>query len=65
MYKILKSQKTEENTEIRLAQIESGYTVGLWDCDENQYYYLRVYPNTLQDALEKAVETFQLWRNNA
>jgi len=53
MYQILRVY-TLGSIEARIARIDSGYTVGTWDLDAEEYYPpIHVFP-----SYEKAVEYF-------
>jgi len=60
MYEVIKSVTDNENgIEARLAKIEDGYTVGVWDLDCEQYYPpLTLFKYSLENALEKAAARF-------
>lgn len=59
IYIIIRKHSTKENTEIRLAEIDQGYSVGVYDLDENQYISnIKIWPNGLRDALKKANRYF-------
>jgi hypothetical protein len=58
MYKILQRSKDEEsNTEIRLAEIDNGYSIGVFDLDVQEYYpQLIIFK---KHDLEKAKQRFE------
>lgn len=60
MYEIIKAHTDEANgIEARLVKMDSGYSVGAWDLDARGYYPgLRIFPYSLDDALEKAQAYF-------
>lgn len=61
MYQIVKVHTDNENgVEARLARIDNGYSVGMWDLDCEAYYPgLRIFPFSLENSLEMATEYFE------
>jgi hypothetical protein len=54
-YEVIERHATEENTEIRLAKINRGYTIGVWDLDAKGYATnLTIYPHTMENAEDQA-----------
>jgi len=63
MYEVIKTHDTDNNTEWRLAKMDRGYSVGLWDLDIREYVSeIRIWPYTLENAKELATTYFD---NNA
>jgi hypothetical protein len=60
MYRIIETHTDKENgVEARLAEIDTGYSVGTWDLDCEEYYpYVRIFPFSLEGSLEKAKTYF-------
>ena len=59
-YQILNTfPNVADKEELRLAKIDWGYTVGVWDFDGEEYQpYMRVIPFTKVNALEEATKLF-------
>ena len=61
MYRIIKVYTVESNgLEARLAEIDTGYSVGTWDLDCEEYYPpLHIFPHSGEGAIEKATAYFE------
>jgi len=61
VYCVIKAHAEEgSGLEARLAEIDTGYSVGTWDLDCEEYYPpLRIFPHSVEGALEKATAYFE------
>jgi len=65
LYHIIKKHTDDANNiELRLAKIDNGYSVGVWDLDVEEYYpEIHIFPHTLENALEMAIRFFERYAN--
>lgn len=65
MYEIIKSYPIDQTRELRLAKINRGYSVGIWDTEANEYPTgLWIFPYKLSDALGMAEHLFNQIRQD-